>query len=39
MDDDKNKLCEESHFNQFYLKNVQSATNFAYYKCGDSVTL
>lgn len=36
MDDDKNKLCEESHFNQFYLKNVQSATNFAYYKCGDS---
>lgn len=36
MSDDKNNLCEENHFNHFYLKNVQSATNFAYYKCGDS---
>lgn len=35
MNDDKNNLCEENHFNHFYLKNVQSATNFAYYKCGD----
>ncbi|WP_016989096.1 RNA polymerase sigma factor [Flavobacterium sp. ACAM 123] len=32
---DKN-LCEEQHFSDFYIKNVQSATNFAYYKCGDS---
>lgn len=36
MSDDKNNLCDENHFNHFYLKNVQSATNFAYYKCGDS---
>ncbi len=36
MSHDKNNLCEENHFNQFYIKNVQSATNFAYYKCGDS---
>ncbi len=35
MSDDKNNLCEENHFNHFYIKNVQSATNFAYYKCGD----
>ena len=35
MNDDKNNLCEESHFNNFYIKNVQSATNFAFYKCGD----
>jgi RNA polymerase sigma-70 factor (ECF subfamily) len=33
---DKTNLCEETHFNHFYVKNVQSATNFAYYKCGDS---
>lgn len=38
MSDDKNNLCEENHFNHFYLKNVQSATNFAYYKCGNSDT-
>lgn len=36
MSDDKNKLCDENHFKHFYIKNVQSATNFAYYKCGDS---
>jgi DNA-directed RNA polymerase specialized sigma24 family protein len=36
MSDDKTNLCEETHFNHFYIKNVQSATNFAYYKCGDS---
>ncbi|KDN56379.1 RNA polymerase sigma factor [Flavobacterium seoulense] len=34
---EKNKnLCEESHFSEFYINNVQSATNFAYYKSGDS---
>ncbi len=38
MSDDKNNLCEENHFNHFYIKNVQSATNFAYYKCGDRDT-
>jgi RNA polymerase sigma-70 factor (family 1) len=38
MNDDKNNLCEENHFNHFYIKNVQSATNFAYYKCGDRDT-
>lgn len=31
---DKN-LCEEQHFSHFYIETVQSATNFAYYKCGD----
>ena len=36
MDDEKSTLCEEKYFNEFYLKQVQSATNFAYYKCGDS---
>jgi RNA polymerase sigma-70 factor (ECF subfamily) len=36
MSDDKTNLCEETHFNDFYIKNVKSATNFAYYKCGDS---
>lgn len=32
---DKNKLCEENHFNNFYLEHIQSASNFAFYKCGD----
>jgi len=35
MSDKKNKLCEENYFRNFYLTHVQSATNFAYYKCGD----
>ncbi|WJJ97640.1 RNA polymerase sigma factor [Algibacter luteus] len=30
-----NKLCEETYFNKFYIEHVQSASNFAYYKCGD----
>jgi len=30
-----NNLCDESHFNSFYLKQVQAVNNFAYYKCGD----
>lgn len=38
MSDEKNNLCEENQFNDFYSKNVQSATNFAYYKCGDRDT-
>ena len=32
---DGNKLCEEPYFNTFYLEHVQSASNFAFYKCGD----
>ncbi|MBD0825008.1 RNA polymerase sigma factor [Aestuariibaculum marinum] len=36
MESNENKLCEETYFNTFYLKHVQSASNFAYYKCGDS---
>lgn len=36
MSEKKNSLCEESYFSEFYIKNVQSATNFAYYKSGDS---
>lgn len=35
MSDEKSTLCEENHFRDVYLKQVQSATNFAYYKCGD----
>ncbi|MBD0725047.1 RNA polymerase subunit sigma-70 [Flavobacterium sp. L1I52] len=36
MPEKKNSLCEESYFSDFYIKNIQSATNFAYYKSGDS---
>lgn len=36
MSYENNTLCDENHFSNFYLKQVQSATNFAYYKCGDS---
>lgn len=32
---EQKKLCEETYFNSFYLKHVQHASNFAYYKCGD----
>lgn len=35
MNEGNNKLCEENHFRDFYLKNVQAANNFAFYKCGD----
>lgn len=35
MSDDETTLCDENHFRDFYLKQVQSASNFAYYKCGD----
>jgi len=35
MSDENKSLCEELYFNDVYLKNVQTATNFAYYKCGD----
>ena len=38
MPEKKNSLCEESYFSDFYIKNIQSATNFAYYKSGDSDT-
>ncbi len=30
------KLCQEAHFNAFYLKHVQHASNFAFYKCGNN---
>ena len=36
MSDGNSKLCEENHFSDFYLKHIQAANNFAYYKCGDS---
>ena len=32
---DKKKLCDENDFNHFYLEHIQSARNFAFYKCGD----
>ena len=35
MNSPKHKLCDESHFHSFYLKNIQAVNNFAYYKCGD----
>ncbi|MEL0653050.1 RNA polymerase sigma-70 factor [Algibacter sp. TI.3.09] len=35
MNSPKHKLCEESHFNTFYTKHIQAASNFAFYKCGD----
>ncbi|MEO5789058.1 MAG: RNA polymerase sigma factor [Gelidibacter sp.] len=35
MSSPKHKLCEEVHFNSFYLEHLQSASNFAYYKGGD----
>ena len=35
MDNENETLCEEVSFNKAYLTNVQAATNFAYYKCGD----
>lgn len=35
MTEEKPRLCEEQYFNDFYIQQVQSATNFAYYKCGD----
>ena len=36
MSEKNNNLCEESHFSEFYINTIQSATNFAYYKSGDS---
>lgn len=36
MDRNNNELCDETHFRDFYLKNLQQASNFAFYKCGDS---
>lgn len=36
MSKENNHLCEESFFSEFYIKNIQSATNFAYYKSGDA---
>jgi RNA polymerase sigma-70 factor (ECF subfamily) len=36
MSEENSTLCNENHFSDFYLKQVQSASNFAYYKCGDN---
>jgi len=36
MDTNQSNLCEESYFSNFYLEHVQHASNFAYYKCGDT---
>ncbi|MBU2930217.1 RNA polymerase sigma factor [Winogradskyella psychrotolerans] len=35
MSKPKSQLCEEKHFNSFYLDHIRAVTNFAYYKCGD----
>lgn len=31
-------LCDEIHFNAFYSKHIQDASNFAFYKCGNKNT-
>lgn len=36
MDKNTSNLCEDAQFNAFYLKHIQAASNFAFYKCGDS---
>jgi RNA polymerase sigma-70 factor (ECF subfamily) len=38
MNSPEHKLCEDSYFNDFYLTHIQSASNFAFYKCGDKDT-
>ncbi|MEP3837907.1 MAG: RNA polymerase sigma factor [Algibacter sp.] len=35
MSENNSQLCEETYFNTFYLEQIQHASNFAYYKCGD----
>ncbi|MGM5469758.1 RNA polymerase sigma factor [Flavobacteriaceae bacterium LMO-SS05] len=35
MNSPEHKLCQDSYFNDFYLTHVQSASNFAFYKCGN----
>ena len=36
MTDRPNNLCEDQIFSDFYMEHVQKASNFAFYKCGDS---
>lgn len=36
MSNPKNELCEETYFNSFYTQHIQAASNFAFYKCGNS---
>ena len=38
MSSNKQELCNETYFNEFYLQHIQSASNFAFYKCGDNAT-
>ena len=38
MRSSKSNLCQETHFNSFYLSTVQDISNFAYYKCGDEAS-
>ncbi|TJY37241.1 RNA polymerase sigma factor [Pontimicrobium aquaticum] len=38
MNEEKPKLCKETYFNAFYLEHAQSASNFAFYKCGDKMS-
>jgi RNA polymerase sigma-70 factor (ECF subfamily) len=35
MMNEKPNLCKETYFNEFYLEHIKSASNFAFYKCGD----
>ncbi|RIA08931.1 RNA polymerase sigma-70 factor (ECF subfamily) [Flavobacteriaceae bacterium MAR_2010_72] len=36
MNNSEHNLCNDSYFNDFYVKHLQSASNFAFYKCGNS---
>lgn len=36
MNNSEHHLCNDSYFNDFYVKHLQSASNFAFYKCGNS---
>lgn len=36
MEISNNDLCKEPTFNEFYQSHIQTVSNFAYYKCGDS---
>ncbi|MFC4720733.1 RNA polymerase sigma factor [Geojedonia litorea] len=36
MNNSEHNLCNDSYFNDFYVTHLQSASNFAFYKCGNS---
>ncbi|MBT8273147.1 MAG: RNA polymerase sigma-70 factor [Bacteroidia bacterium] len=38
MPDKDPNLCQEKAFSSFYTEHLQAASNFAFYKCGDSAS-